>query len=134
MSKKPLFHEYEDLTNAHVVVSVELLECQPGLSDCIYNQILYDGVRKGKIRHFPYYNLFRSHVLNVFDSDKPLISKIEFKNIFLGKDTDSDYYYYGFNELITRDNYILNQSKTESHYLYKKREVKLQQNLIQAQQ
>jgi hypothetical protein len=116
--------EYEDLTNTYVVVRVDL-ECKPELSDCIHNQTIYDGMRKGKIRPFSYFNLFRTYMQNVFDSsDKPLIPKIKYDNNYFGKDTVNIDYYSGFNELITKENYIINQSKKETHYLYKKREVK----------
>jgi hypothetical protein len=102
------------------MVILEFLECLPQISDCEYNQNLYDGMANGSIDPFTYHTFFRSYVLNVFDSDKPLVPTVTNDKMFFGdKAVDIDHHF-NYNELITKENYIINQSKKESYYRYKK--------------
>jgi hypothetical protein len=116
--------DYEDLTNAYVIVRVELLECRPDISECVYNQSLYDEMTKGDISPFTYYYFFKSYMLNVFDSDKLLIPTMTNDKIIFGKDTMDIDHHFENNELITKENYIINHSKKENHYIHKNRETK----------
>jgi hypothetical protein len=116
--------DYENLTNAYVIVRVELSECRPEISGCVYNQSIYDGMTKGYISPFTYYYFFKSYMLNVFDSDKPFIPIMMNNKIFFGKDTMDIDHHFENNELITKENYIINHSKKENHYIHKKRETK----------
>jgi hypothetical protein len=74
---------YENITNFDLELDIVFRECNTAFdTGCKANPALYEQIKIGTLS-VSYQTLYKSHILNVFDNDKPFISHIKTSSLML---------------------------------------------------